>query len=1689
MTAEFVAALRDYGLNPTAEDVADILWLAASLAPVPPDITGVEEMGGDARAGVQPPPQERPTEPRPPADVPPAQPPPAPAEALARESEHVTLYRPRSLGAASDGGAPAQSIAARMPAPPPESLALGRALRTLARTSASRALSELDEAASADLYAELRRCAPRAPLRPVLRPRAEPWLDVALVFDDSPTMAPWQPRLRALRRLFESHRGFRDVRVWTVDTARAASELQLRTAARSESAADVVHSRHELVDPTGRRLILFVSDCFAAGWWNGAAASALQKWSRSQPVAVVQALPRRMWPRTAVERPFLSVRSARPTLPTARLLTYDMDGFPMRSVDGVSVPIVELRPRMVESWAQLLAGVSAGSAPAVVFPSVEIEDGREPPPDRAEGDDVAPTAADDEEQPATSRELVSWFRASASPAAQRLATYLVAVAPITLGTMRFVQQVMISGSGPECLAELLLSGLLNATAPTGAAPDRTSVTPAAETVYEFLDGVREELVTAARRSELLRVMDAFDRYLGSSEDETTGLGVLLPSDAPGASERIPAGATEFMRLSRWLLDLFSGRNAAVAASDGSPAPQPSETATAAGVVTTPVYRILVLDADARLTRGEARTTVEECIRSVVGGFQSAANRELFEFTAVTSGREIDLVEDVLNRKPHIVHLFDGGGPSRDRPRGEYRAGRTEGLSEQMLQALLRVPVDAAKVVVLDGCFARDQAQPLTRNFDYVVGIKTSLAREIGIRFIAALYEALAAGDTLRNSYTQAATALVFEALPADATPELLVREGISPDVSLLPRPDQTATTRQNIDLAARSPEDVSDARETNAAQRGVKLRAPDAQARRGIGAGYGTRTLPPRVPEYLNIDLEIGVADGSGYPVHVLASPGGQASGILRLPNGSTSVIAGRQGVALGTLRGIDPPPAMPGLSDPESVRAFGQALMEALFADALRRCYDVSLAAAADAGTRLRLRLRILDPALSTLPWEFLFDRYQRDYLVLGRRLSLVRYLEAPIPAPALGITPPLRILALAAGPSDLPALDIAGEKQRMAAALAGLNQAGLVEVTWLESGSWRDLLRAMRDGTWHTFHFSGHGGFDAKLGEGVLAFVGDNGKRQLLQAQQVGRLLAGHPTLRLVVLNACQGAAGSRTDTHSSTAAALVKRGVPAVIALQNEISDEAAIEFGRSLYEALADELPVDAAVAEARISVSLARRGSLEWGTPALFMRAADSALFRLTAPPQPPTEPEPPPELPPCPYRGLSAFREQDAASFFGRGAAAMQLFAAVQDRGLTALIGASSGGKSSLVFAGLLPQLRTAGGWLMLSLRPDKLPLTSLAEAIVPVLEPQLSEADRQLEEKKIAKGLREGQLDVAPFVPRMLEKTPNAQRLLLVVDQFEELYTLCRDDGEREAFIAALLKLTDADGNRASARVVLTLRADFYGEALAYRPLADALQTALLQLRPMTQDELEQAIVQPARQVGVRFEAGLVDRILTEIDGAAGQLPLLQFALTNLWDQQKVGSLTHAAYEAMGGVRQALPRYAETVFAALSAGEQSQAQRVFLQLVQPGEQTADTRRRATRAEVGAENWDVVTKLADARLVVTGRDAASGQDSVEVVHGALIDNWARLRVWVNSDRSFRLWQEERLRTSVRQWNAYDRDSGALLRGAPLAEAEQWLAQRPADLSPEEQEFIKASLTERERGLGGFWRRLTRRRSE
>ncbi len=441
----------------------------------------------------------------------------------------------------------------------------------------------------------------------------------------------------------------------------------------------------------------------------------------------------------------------------------------------------------------------------------------------------------------------------------------------------------------------------------------------------------------------------------------------------------------------------------------------------------------------------------------------------------------------------------------------------------------------------------------------------------------------------------------------------------------------------------------------------------------------------------------------------------------------------------------------------------------------------------------------------------------------------------------------------------------------------------------------------------------------------------------------------------------------------------------------------------------------------------------------------------------------------------CPYRGLAAFQEQDAPFFFGREKFTHRLVEALRSRLVAmVIVGSSGSGKSSLVRAGLISNLRAQSDWLIVDLRPGASPYHSLSVALLPLLEPDMSETDRLIESQKLATALSDSSLPLHRLLERVLEKELGKTRLLLFIDQFEELYTLCKDPETQRNFLDALLGAFDIHLERRENAIalLLTMRADFMGQALAHRPFADILQRSALMLGPMSREELRAAIEKPAEVQGAAFEAGLVERILDDVGDEPGGLPLLEFAMTLLWERAESGWLTHEAYEAVGEVKGALAGYADQVYGELAEDDRELARQVFLQLIRPGEGTEDTRRVAQRTEVGETSWALVQHLADKRLVVTGR-AVAGEETVEIVHEALIGNWERLRSWIEAERAFRTWQEG-LRSAMRRWEATGEDEGALLRGAPLAEAEGWRGSHTASLSETELEFINAGIQLRER---------------
>jgi hypothetical protein len=365
----------------------------------------------------------------------------------------------------------------------------------------------------------------------------------------------------------------------------------------------------------------------------------------------------------------------------------------------------------------------------------------------------------------------------------------------------------------------------------------------------------------------------------------------------------------------------------------------------------------------------------------------------------------------------------------------------------------------------------------------------------------------------------------------------------------------------------------------------------------------------------------------------------------------------------------------------------------------------------------------------------------------------------------------------------------------------------------------------------------------------------------------------------------------------------------------------------------------------------------------------------------------------------------------------------------------------------------------------------NKQPFYELAAALISQLEPELGKTDKTIKAKELAESIR--QHGFTADVSAILKDNPG-KRLLLVIDQFEELYTGCADT-EQQQFVDALLAAVESASRAVT--LVLTLRADFYSYVVNYPPFTEALNKYPAQnISLMKAEEMQAAIELPAQKMGVKLEEGLRQRILDDVKQEPGNLPLLEFALTQLWEKQSRGQLTHQAYSEIGGVAKALSDHAEAVYDKLSEQEKKQVQRIFLQLVRPGEGTEDTRRVATRKEVGEECWDLIRRkdgLADVRLVVTGRNEATGEETVEVVHEALIREWGTLREWMESDRTFRTWQEQ-LRAAKRQWEATGNDDGALLRGVLLAEAEDWRQKRLEELSEQERVFVQLSLALRDR---------------
>jgi ABC-type glycerol-3-phosphate transport system substrate-binding protein/serine/threonine protein kinase len=435
-----------------------------------------------------------------------------------------------------------------------------------------------------------------------------------------------------------------------------------------------------------------------------------------------------------------------------------------------------------------------------------------------------------------------------------------------------------------------------------------------------------------------------------------------------------------------------------------------------------------------------------------------------------------------------------------------------------------------------------------------------------------------------------------------------------------------------------------------------------------------------------------------------------------------------------------------------------------------------------------------------------------------------------------------------------------------------------------------------------------------------------------------------------------------------------------------------------------------------------------------------------------------------------PYKGLEPFEEVDASAFFGRQRLIERMIARMGGKRspahFLAVVGPSGGGKSSVVRAGLIPALRSGAipgsdGWYITVMTPGSRPFESLARALAQVA---VAAPPTLLEQLQIrAEGLREIVDEILP---------DDGSPLLLVVDQFEELYTLARED-ERQAFIDSLVDA--ATHPRSRLRVVVTLRADFYDHPLASRELAELLRDHTELVTPMSASEIELAVTGPAQSVGVVVEPALLVSLTADTLSQPGALPMLQYTLTELYERHTAATMSAASYREMGGLTGALVDRAEALFAALTPQAQVVTQEVFLRLVSVNEMGDDTRRRVLLSELmdlgGADGEvdEMLRAFARHRLLSLDRDPTSRAPTVEIAHESLLGAWGRFAGWIDAARDD-IRAQRRLAMAAEEWAGQDENPDFLLSGASLARYATWGEDPPVRLTPREQTFLEAAFT-------------------
>jgi WD40 repeat protein/DNA-binding SARP family transcriptional activator len=505
-----------------------------------------------------------------------------------------------------------------------------------------------------------------------------------------------------------------------------------------------------------------------------------------------------------------------------------------------------------------------------------------------------------------------------------------------------------------------------------------------------------------------------------------------------------------------------------------------------------------------------------------------------------------------------------------------------------------------------------------------------------------------------------------------------------------------------------------------------------------------------------------------------------------------------------------------------------------------------------------------------------------------------------------------------------------------------------------------------------------------------------------------------------------------------------------------------DAAGLRSYERCRSLLAEELGVDPSPATRSLHLELLNRAGVR-PDPLVAPARADARPDRAPATPRT--------DVDDCPYLGLRAFEERDAPWFFGRDADTSRLLDRLERSRFLAVLGASGSGKSSLIRAGLLPALRAGAlpgsdTWCIRVLRPGPSPISALAS--------ELHGLDERLEHTGTISELGHDPHGLHTLVEGAIDAGLPATRVLLVVDQLEELFTLCPDVMRRRAFLACLATAATTPGGRTT--VVTTLRADFYPQLADHPQFADLASTHQYLITPMDEVGLSEAIEGPARTAGLDVEPGLTETILHDAARRPGALPLLQHALLELFGHRAGSRLTLEGYRMSGGIEGAVAKRAQAIYGELTGEERTVARRVLLRLTQPGEGTEDTRRRVAFFELVTDPEQqqlverVVGRLAAARLLTLGH-ASGTERSVEVAHEALIHSWPQLRRWIEEDRAGLL-THRRLTEAAAEWQRLGRDEGALYRGVHLDEALLWMERDGGATNELERDFVGASLAAR-----------------